>query len=182
MTFSNLQLNEPIIKQLMKLLESETLGLAAAVTALNATITDSFTLDAPAQILDHMPTPGALKGGVPAICIQDLPAQFEDDLQFSLSADHPLGIAVVIQNADQQTLAWQLRRYIQAIMHVIQQDRINPAGGILREPPAQVWYTAFTGTEPGPLLGDRDPQAPDQPPTSFLSWTWLLIRCRRQEV
>lgn len=179
MTFPTFQLNEPIIAQLLELLEAK---LPAAIEALNATITDSITLDQPAQLLDYMPAPGELKAGVPAVCIQDLPAQFEDDLQFSITADHPIGIASVIQNADQRSLAWQLRRYTQAIAHVLSEDRLASDGGYLRRPPAQVWRVAFSGTEPGPLLGDRDPNAPDKPPSSFLSWTWLLIRARRQEV
>lgn len=174
-----MELSESIIKQLMEVLEA---GLPAEINRRNEAITDGLMLDLPAQILDYMPVPGTYGGGLPIVAIQDLPGTFENDLQHSEEASYELGIAAVLQTADHRTLAWQLRRYQAAIATVIQADRMLGTASLLRKPPANVIYTAFAGTEPGPLIGNRDPDAPAEPPVSFRSWTWLVIRCRRQEI
>lgn len=179
MSFPTLALNEPIVKTLVSLLEDE---LPTVVEELNATVTDGYTLSPPAQILDFMPGASLLGGGVPAICTQDMPASFFNDLQFSVDGSHGLGVASVIQNSDQQALAWQLRRYTQAVAQVIQRDRLKgqQASRLILE--GKVWVVEFAGTEPGPMLADRDPNSPNEPPSSFLSWTWLMLRFNRTEV
>lgn len=179
MSFPTLALNEPIVKTLVSLLEDE---LPTVVEELNATVTDGFTLNTPAQVLDHMPGAALLGQGLPAVCVQDMPASFFNDLQFSVDGSHGLGVASVIQNSDQQALAWQLRRYTQAVAQVIQRDRLKgqQASRLILE--GKVWVVEFAGTEPGPMLADRDPNSPNEPPSSFLSWTWLMLRFNRTEV
>ena len=175
---TGLLLNEPILEALLELLEAR---LPTVIAEVNAEIDDAFALPEPAQFLDFMPAAGTLKGGTPAVCLQDLPAEFFDDLQFSLSANHGVGVAAVIQNADQRTLAWQLRRYTKAIARTIQLDRLEGPSGFLKRGAAAVWYTQFAGTEPGPLL-ERQPGGEATPPNAWESWTWLMLRCRRQEI
>lgn len=174
-----MELNEPIIKQLVAVLEA---GLPQEVIAHNAAATDGIELDAPAQILDYMPVPGSYGGGLPIIGIQDLPGRFENDLQHSMEATYGFGIAAVLQTADHRTLAWQLRRYLEVIASVIQADRQLGTASLMRKAPANVLYTKFEGTEPGPLLGNRNPEASNAPPDSYRSWSWLILECTRQEV
>lgn len=172
------RLNEPVITALVRLLEN---GLAAQVEAINTELTDPFLLDPPVAILDYMPFSVTLEQGMPVIGVQDLSSTFENDLVHSMEATHSVGVVTVIQTSDHQTLAWQLRRYNQAIARTIQADRmLGPAGILASE--ALVMYTRFAGVEPGPLLGDRDPDSPGEPPSSYRSWTWFLLDCRRQEL
>lgn len=172
-----MELSESVIAALMTVLED---GMTPAIEARNATITDGILLDTPAQILDYMPTTNDDAGGYPIVAIQDLPGNFENDLTHSFESTWGFGIASMIQTSDHRTLAWQLRRYTQVVASVIQADRMAEPS-VLKSPPANVMYTKFEGTEPGPLLGDRNPDSPGTPPSSFRSWTWLLISCRRQE-
>ena len=175
---SRVELNEPIIKALVSLLNEK---LGPQVTAINGELLDDFVLEPPVAVLPYMPFSLTLEQGMPIVAVQDLPTTFENDLQHSMESESMLGIASILQTSDHQTLAWQLRRYTQAVMQVIQNDRMADTSSVLREQ-AAVIYTEFVTTEPGPMLGDRDPDADGVPPTSFRSWTWLIIKCRRQEI
>jgi hypothetical protein len=172
-------LNEPVITTLVKLL-SESLG--GVIAEINAATADDFIVEPPVKVIDYMPISLTLEQGMPLVAVQDLPITFENDLQHSMESEVNLGICSILQTADHRTLAWQLRRYNQAVMQAIQNDRQLNVEAIMRKPPASVIYTEFVGTEPGPMLGDRNPDDPGAPPTSFRSWTWLIIKCRRQEV
>lgn len=175
---SRVELNEPIIKALVALLKE---NLGVQVAAINNEMSDDFLMDPPVDVLPYMPFALTLERGMPIVAVQDLPTTFDNDLQFSMESESTLGIAAILQTSDHSTLAWQLRRYVQAIVQVIQADRMLGVSSVLRSQ-AQVIYTEFLSTEPGPMLGDRDPDADGVPPTSFRSWTWLLIKCRRQEI
>jgi hypothetical protein len=178
MTLSMLKLNEPVITALVKILEE---GLPGTIESLNESLTDAFTLDEPVEILPYMPIGSTLTNGMPIVYIQDLPSRFSNDLQTSMEGTHGIAVATVLQTADHQTLAWQLRRYTQAIAYTIQKDRELGVLSLMRKE-AQVLYTEFAGTQPGPLLSDRNPDSAGEPPSSYLSWTGLLLECRRQEV
>lgn len=178
MPLQTLSLNEPIVDALVQLL---TARLPGVIEQINDSNSDGILLDPPAQVLDFKPVAGTLKAGLPAVCVQDLPAKFEDDLQFSMNASHGLGIAAVIQDSDQRSLAWKLRRYVQAIANAIQLDRLAAGEGYLAKV-GNVWGTAFTGTEPGPLLADHSPNAEGSSPSSYESWSWLMISCKHTEV
>jgi hypothetical protein len=173
-----LELNEPVIKTLLTVLES---GLTGQVETLNSEATDSFEVDTPAQLLAYMPFAATLAGGLPAVGIQDLNTTFFNDLQHSMEAEHTIAVVTVIQTADHETLAWQLRRYNQAILRTIQADRQLGVLSVMRKE-ALVEYVKFTGVQWGPLLADRNPDAEGEPPTSFRSWTGITLECRRQEV
>jgi hypothetical protein len=177
---SSFELGEPIIKALVEIMGEH---LPAKIKEINEAVTDGITLPEPAQVLDYMPIPATAAGGLPIVAIQDLPANFSNDLVHSEEATHAFGIAAILQTADHRSLAWQLRRYQQAIFRVIQDDRMAlVTESKLRRPPANVMYTKFDATEPGPLLGERNPDSPAEPPSSFRSWTWVIVSCRRQEV
>lgn len=175
MTFSTLSLNENFITTLVSLFEEK---LPAAVTAINETITDAYKLDPAEQFLDYMPGKSILGGGMPAVCVQDMPTRFVDDLQFSMEGQHGIGVASVLYNADFRALAWQLRRYNQVIAHVIQGDREAGIASRLKVE-GGAWVVEFAGTEPGPMLADRDPNAEL---VGYLSWTWFLLGFTRSEL
>ena len=175
---SRTALNEPVIKALAELLQA---NLGVECTAINNELADDYTLEQPVAILPYMPFALTLEQGMPLVAIQDLPSTFENDLQYSMESEHTLGIASILQTSDHATLAWQLRRYNQAIMQVIQTDRMQGTSSVMRTK-GGVTYVEFLSTEPGPMLGDRDPDADGIPPTSFRSWTWLIIKCRRLEI
>lgn len=178
MTLPSLQLSEPVVKQVVALLEA---NLATTIAALNQTVTDGFEVPAPAQILDYVPVPSTLQGGTPAIGVQRLPATFVDDLVTSMDAIHQFAVVAILSHVDHRTLVWQLDRMAQAIGNVVQADRRQlPAGGILQQ--AGLWNVKFLRTEPGPMLGDLDPINPEAPPQTYLSWTLMLFEARRTEV
>ena len=122
---------------------------------------------------------------MPAIGVQELPSQFENDLQTSMNALHEYGVVAVIQNWDQKTLALQLRRMAQAIAYTVQADRLlgnNIGGGGIMRDQGGAWSVNFLRTEPGPLLADLDPTTPDAPPRTYLSWTALVFSSEREEI
>lgn len=172
-----MELNVSTIRAIVQVLEE---SLPQEIKARNEA--GPVELDAPVQILDYMPIPATYGGGLPIVAVQDLPGRFENDLQHSMEGTYGLGIAALIQTADHQTLAWQLREYVAAIASVIQADRMKGTESVMRKPPANVLYTRFADTEPGPLLGNRNPENSGAPPDSYRSWTWLVLECRRQEV
>lgn len=175
---ASLELNEPIVVQLKQLLEENMPGIIETINGEHSDI----VLPPPAQVLDHQVGEGEIKGGIPIVCIQDMPSSFEDDLQFALTGYHEMVVASIMQNADKGTLGRMLRRYTSAVARTIQADRLAGASGILKKEPAHVLYTAFERVEPGPLLGEPNPLGADQPPSTYMSWSSLVIRCRREEI
>lgn len=182
MTLTDFQLAEPLVTAMVTLLSA---NLNTTIDALNATITDGYTVDHVVQVLPYVPIPSTLEGGMPAVGVQDLPADFVNDLQFNMDAVHQYAVVAVIQNSDQQALAWQLRRTMQAIGATIQADRL--AGGPLgtasiMKTQGGAWSVNFERTEPGPVLGDIDPVNPAAPPHTYLSYVGLIMSSTRTEV
>lgn len=182
MALTDLQLAEPLVAAMVTLLEA---NLNGVIAELNATITDGYTVQPVAQVLPFVPTPSVIQGGLPAVGVQEMPAEFEDDTQFSMNALHEYAVVVTIQNPDQLALALQLRRTIQAVATTIQRDRLQGnalgEGGIMRDQGGALSVN-FRGTVPGPLLADLDPINPDGPPRSYLSWTGLVLTSLRVEI
>lgn len=160
-------LNETIIRGLVAQLQAH---ISTEVDAINSSVADGFTIQYPQQVLDYIPLPSQFGGGLPVVAVQDMPSTFEDDLVSSMTGNHMLGVCVILNNADPRALAWQLRRSMQAVVNVIQLDRT--LGGAC-------WTTILGQVEPGPMLGQRPGTADDY---GWLSWTWLTISCRREEV
>lgn len=177
-----LQLAEPLVSAMVTLLEA---NLNTAIDTLNASLTDNYHVDHVQQILPYVPVPSTLQGGLPCVGVQDLPGLFVDDLQFAVDMEHEYAVVAIVQQSDQLTLAWQLRRTMQAIANTIQADRLatngtNPAGVMRTQGGA--WAVNFIRTEPGPLLGDFDPVSLEGPPRSYLSWVALVCSSKRTEV
>ena len=170
-----MQLGEPIVNAMVTLLAA---NLNTTIDALNATITDGYVVPHAAQVLNYIPVPSTLEGGMPAIGVQELPAEFVDDLQFSVAAEHEYAVVAIVQHADHRTLVVQLRRMLEAIAYTIQQDRLAQPG-IMRAAGAE--SVNLGRTEPGPVLGDIDFNHPEVPPSSWMSWCALTMTSRRQQ-
>ena len=164
------ELNTSVISTLVEVLK---VGLPEAIGSLNEET--GRETQTPVQVLDYMPVPATYNAGLPIVAVQDMPGRFSNDLQSSMESTWGLGVAALIQTADHETLAPELRDYLRAIFNVIQADRQLGVLSLMRKPPASVIYTEFAGTEPGPLLGNRNPENQGAPPDSFRSWTWLLL-------
>lgn len=177
-----LELTDPLATALVTLLEA---GLNATIDTLNAAVSDGFTIDHVAQVLDYVPTPSTLEGGLPAVGYQDLGGQFADDLQYSMDAEHRFAAVAIVQNADQRSLAWQLRRTLTAVARTIQADRTvgTPAGtGSIMKTKGGAWAVNFLSYEPGPLLDATPLAAGEAPPSAFMSYLSLVMSARRTEV
>lgn len=140
----------------------------AQVDAINADITDGFTIELPQQIVDFAPTPATLEGSLPLLGIADFPTRFEDDLVHSTTSVCQFAIMAAIADPDQRALAWKLRRYRTLIANLIQVDRTF--GG-------KCWTTLFDQIAPGPYMANTNPERD----LAYLSWFYFLITCRRDE-
>lgn len=161
-----IELNEPVIAAVYeRLLGSD---LTDAIDAINAEVDDGIMVEVPQQVLDYMPTPELLTE-FPTIGIGDAPSTFEDDIGSSATGRHELLICVFCQNADQRALAWQLRRYAQAIVRTVLDGRnLGDAA----------WGTGLVRVSPGPALADNpDPEAVQD----WMSWTGVQIWAKRDE-
>ena len=150
-----IDLNEPIVHALQTQLSE---GLPDVCAELDLT--------APVAVEDYIPPVGLLLD-FPTIGIGDGSTRFEDDEGFSATGRHELLIVAYLSNQDQQTLAWELRRYTQAIVRVVRSDL--KLGG-------SAWGSGLVGTAPGPTLTD-DPENPRQ----FTSWTGVRIWAKKDE-
>ena len=181
MTPTLLPLAEPLVQAMKKTLETR---VPAAIEEINTGITDNVTIDPIAQYLPYMPFAQALQGGLPILAVQRLGGVFEDDLQTVTHANHEYAVIAVVENADHETLALQLERTLQAAANAIQKDRVAELHGetsIMRTE-GGAWSVNFQRVEPGPLLGDLDPEAPNTPPRSYLSWLGLVMSSKREEI
>lgn len=166
----NFNLNEPVIKALATQLAAQ---MPTTVTAVNADVSDGYTILPPVRVYDHMPLLSTIAGaGFPAVAIEDMPSQIEDDLVSSATGAHCLAVVVFVANPDPEALAWQLRRSIQAVFLAIQADRTY--GGV-------AWTTTFVGVDPGPMLAPGD-KPNSQGDSQYVTWAAVEIECRREEV
>jgi len=181
MALATLNLAEPIVAGMVTLLTAD---LNDTIDLLNATESDAYAVPHAVQILPYVPVPSVLQGGMPAVGVQEIGAEFVDDLQFSADAVHEYAVVAILQHSDHMTLTLQLRRMAQAIAYTVQQDRMKGnvagSGGTMRL--AGAMSVNLGRTEPGPLLADLDPVNADAPPRSFLSWTALTFNSRRREI
>ncbi len=162
-------LNELPVRALKQRLEA---SLPAEIAAINATVTDGFVIAEPKQVLDYIPYPQVLTD-YPTIGIGDGGSTFEDDEGFSATGRHELLIVCYLQHSDQRALAWQLRRYLQAI------TRVALAGRTLSDTlSGAAWGTGLVRISPGPTLGDsEDPELV----RTWMSWAGVLIWAKRDE-
>lgn len=124
----------------------------------------------PEQVFDFIPPPSYLTT-FPSIGIQDTASLTEDDTGHSATGKHTMGIVVFCSDPDQHILAWQLRRYMQAITRTVLAGR-----NLGSEPSLAAWATGFDRIAWGPTLEST------ASPTTWMSFAMLQIWARREEL
>lgn len=152
-----------------------TSDLPAAVTAVNADVTDGILIDPARQILDHVPPPSLLTA-FPTVCVAEGPGRFEDDLAHEATGVNELHVLAFLQHSDHQALVRLLRRYRLALARVVLANRVIPH-------PTQAGVNAAWGLrlvrfEPGPTLGEKDGETVK----TWLSWIDVTLEARGDEI
>ena len=182
MELTKLEGNVPIIRALVELFGDP---LEDIIDELNEA-DKTYEIPQPVQVVPYIPMLSILSGGMPIIGIGDMPSTYEDDLQFSMFGKHKVAVMMIMNHSDHLTLTEYLRKYQHAVQLTIQQDREKPLHGeepLLSGPKhGGILYTRFVATEPGPLLGEVNPQSADTPPTTYISWTGLALELTRTEI
>jgi hypothetical protein len=156
-------LSEPLVTALVARLRTD---LPAKVAEINAAATDGIVLPLPdPSRIYAFPPQGELLTDVPVIGVQDFPSTFDDDIGSSVTGNHALGIVIWASDADQNTLAWKLRRYCQAVTTVaLDQRKIGDA-----------WGTLLRRVYPGPTIDA------EENPRTWVSFAVVEISARRSE-
>jgi len=155
-------LNEPIIAAIKLRLETE---LVTYINALNSEITDGFTLDTFVQILDY-PPPITHLDQFPTLGIQDGETGFADDTGWGATGTSLVTVVAFEQDADQQRLAWKLRRWNRVIASCLLVGRSLPPDG---------WGVVLNNISPGPTLGRQED------PRTFMSFSAVTIAVRSEQ-
>lgn len=156
------QLNEPIVTALVARLEDE---LPAEVDRINGAIADDFQIESPQHVYPFVPSLEA-QDAFPVLGIQDLPSRFEDDTGAGVTGNHRHGIVAFVAADDLEWLAWQLRRYAQAVTNVALRGRALGDAA---------WMSKLERVDYGPTL-----ESPENPRT-WVSWVLVTIEFRRDE-
>lgn len=186
MSLDQLQLTEPLVSTLVQLLQQ---NLNPVIDNFNATLDPTDPTQQPiphaVQFLNYVPVPSTLQGGIPVIGVQRLGGRFANDMQYNMDADHRYAVVAICQHVDHQTLVNQLERMLECVAYTIHQDRLagTPLGTeSVMKTQGGAWVVDFEDYSPGPLLGDLDPDSPEAPPRSYLSWVALTLLSRRTEI
>lgn len=168
-------LTEPVVKALLARLQ-DPLQLNAEITNIAAGVTRadekaSLVPVEAAQIFDFVPPPSFLTA-FPTIGIQDTATLGEDDTGSTMTGKHSMGIVIFCSDPDQHILAWELRRYLQAITRVVLANRT-----LGTESPLAAWGTGFLGIDWGPTLASTAGK-----PVTWMSFAMLRIWARREEL
>lgn len=132
----------------------------------------SLTPIPPEQIWDFVPPPSFLTA-FPTLGIQDMGSRLEDDTGHSATGRHSFGVVIFCADPDQHILAWQLRRYAQAVTRVLLRGRSFDE----TSPPLQAgWGAGFESIAWGPTLGSS------ATPKTWMSWCVVGIWTRREEI
>lgn len=160
---------EPAVNALRERLEQD---LPAAIDAVNSDVTDGYTVEHPARVLDYMPPFDTIQS-FPTVCIEHGPGRFEDDTGYEATGVYDLTVIAVLSDADQQSLTRKLRRYLLAMTRVTLEGRDLGSGtGI-------PWGVTVVGFDFGPALADKARKAEE--PAAFRSWTELTVRVKLDE-
>lgn len=172
---ANYQLTEPGIAAIIARLEdpaqlnAEIASIAAGVTAADQAA--SLVPIPAANINDFVPPPSFLVD-FPQIGIQDMGSDLEDDTGHSATGQHRFGVVIFCSDPNPEILAWELRRYAQAVARVLLANRSFP------ESPAAGW--AIGAARPfiawGPTL------TKEANPQTWMSWCVVHIWTRREEI
>lgn len=141
-----IQLNEPVVTTLRNRLEAQ---LPAIITAINALVTDGYTIENPQRVLDYVP-PVTDMNALPLLGISDGEMRLEDDTGWGATGVFDLSIVVFLQHSDQRQLVWMLRRYAQAVVRAARTPTVGMGEG---------WGVYNFRVRPGPTLGrDESPR------------------------
>lgn len=158
-----IRLQEPVVTAVIARLQTQ---LPAIIADINSSITDGYLLPTDtSRILDYIP-PVADMYTMPVIGISDGEMHFEDDTGWGATGVFDLSIVVFIQNADQRALAWQLRRYAQALVQALR----TPTNAI-----GEGWGVVIKGIRPGPTLGR------DENPRQWMSTVAVTITVKSEQ-
>lgn len=157
-----IQLNEPVITSCVARLNAQ---LPAIITAINAVVTDGYTLPPDFRVLDYIPPVSDLYA-VPTIGISDGPMQLEDDTGWGATGVFDLSFVVYVQSADQRYLAWALRRWAQALVRALR----SPTNAI-----GEAWGVSNFRVRPGPTLGR------DETPRQWVSTTSVTATFKSEQ-
>jgi hypothetical protein len=167
-------LTEPGILALLARLEDpaqlnvEIANIAAGVVAADEKA--SLVPIPPEQIFDFVPPPPFLTA-FPTIGLQEMVSAIKDDTGSSATGEHRFGIVLFCSDPDQHILAWQLRRYMQAI------TRVCLAGRTLgTSAPLAGWGTGPDGIDWGPTLSSV------ATPQTWMSFAVFRMWARREEI
>lgn len=168
------ELTEPIVYALLERLQDPAqLNVQVAQIAESLARQDeaaSLVPVTPAQIFDFVPPPSYLTA-FPSIGIEDATSLLEDDTGSTATGKHSMGIVVFCSDPDQHLLAWQLRRYLQAVTRVVLAGRtLGSENGLA------AWGTGLQRIAWGPTLESVST------PRTWMSWALLQIWCRREEL
>jgi len=162
-----LQLIEPVVVALVDRIEN---GIAAEVAIANLDITDGYTIEAPAQVLDYIPPLPTILA-FPTVGIQHSGGAFEDDNCWSATGVWDAAVVVFVQDADQAGLVRRLRRLTRALARVVLAQRQITGTG--------VWSVNLVRVDYGPTLGELPPD--ERVVTTYWSWASLQVQCRQDE-
>lgn len=152
--------NEEVIDTLVARLDAD---LPAVIAQINDDDTKGVTLEAPAAVLDYVPTPTELVS-FPTVAVQDGATAIEDDTGWGGTRVIDLVVVVFCADADQRRLAIMLRRYLMAVESVALDGRtLDPAWGVVSQ-----------GTLPGPTLGRGEE------PREWMSYAGVALRCKAE--
>lgn len=170
---SSYALTEPVVNALVARLQDQQLNEEIADIAANVARKDESASLVPIpadRVLDFVPAPSFLTD-FPTIGIQDAATIAEDDTGHSVTGRHTMGIVVFCSDPDQHILAWQLRRYMQAITRIVLAERT-----LGTENPLAAWGTGFDRISWGPTLESI------ASPQTWMSFAMLQIWAKREEL
>lgn len=162
-------LNERLIVAMLQRLQT---GLNPIIDAINANTVanpgrNQTAIDYPRVILDTPPTVKQLTN-FPAVGIADGNMGFEDDVGWGATGSYEVSVVAYLSHPDPEVLAWQLRRYAQAITTVAMQGR-NIDGG--------AWGTILKRIIPGTRLSKTDPRGQ----TVYMCWVAVVLQAKDEQ-
>jgi hypothetical protein len=164
-------LTEPGVKAILARLEdpnqlnAEIASIAAAVAGSDEAA--SLIPIPAANIWDFVPPPSYLTD-FPTLGIQDMGTSLEDDTGSSATGRHVFGVVIFCSHPDHHILAWQLRRYAQAVTRVLLNQRALEGNA--------AWGTGLDGVAWGPTLTSQ------AKPQTWMSWCVVQVWTRREEI
>lgn len=125
----------------------------------------------PASVLDAPPPLGQLVN-FPIIAVIDGNMTFTDDVGWGATGNYEMTIVVYCSSPDPTTLAWQLRRYVQAVLTTVIIGRTMDYGSY-----DGAWGLILKNIVPGRRISRQDPGGVQ----TILSWTGITIALKDEQ-